>query len=460
MRSALILLLPLAASAQLAVVTYDGATETPAGSVLDFGKVAGGDTKDVRFRARNTGISAAILITLSVAGAGFSLVNPPATPYTIAPGNFVEFPVRFVSNAPAAYSANLQVNSVSVLLLATTVPVPTLTAASGCAGPDLKTRAIDFGRIQKSVTSACTLALQNFSTRSLGVAALTVAGSAFGPPQGLRAPLTLLPGERVTFTIAFSPPDATTYSGTLTIDTRAFPLMGAAYNPVLPKPALTFDSSAIGSAQQHTLKMSLPSPATFSGSGYVNLVFAPATKVVTDDPAVMFLPTGTRTLPFSFKPGETLISIDGQAGAVFATGTTAGVITFQVTPLGFQFEADPATPLPIPPATIGIDTLSATRRANDLDIEVIGYDNTYTAGVMSFTFYDKSGNAISPGAIQADFTSAFNSYFTSQAGGSAFLMRVTFPVTGTDAQVAQVAGVDVALTNSAGVAQTQRLRFP
>jgi len=39
-------------------------------------------------------------------------------------------------------------------------------------------------------------------------------------------------------------------------------------------------------------------------------------------------------------------------------------------------------------------------------------------------------------------------------------MRVTFPVTGTDAQVKKVASVDVTLTNSAGVAHTQKLTFP
>ena len=457
---ALILLLPVAAWAQLAVVTYDGTTEVPTASLFDYGKVAAGDSRDIRFRARNTGNSAVVLSTLSIAGAGFSMINAPPTPYTIAPGNFVEFPVRFLSNTPAAYSANLQVNSRSVLLMATAVPVPALTTASGCAGPDPATHAIDFGRIQKGATSTCNLTLQNLSAQSLVVAALAVAGAAFGPLQGLRGPLTLLPGQSVTFTITFAPPDSTTYSGTLSIDTRSFPLTGAAFNPLLPKPALGFDLTAIGSAQQRTLKMSLASSAPFAGSGYVNLKFAPATNVVTDDPAVMFVATGTRVVPFSFKQGDTQVSMNGQAGAVFQTGTTAGTITFSLTPTGFQTDGDPATTITIPPAAIEIDTANATRRANDLDIEVVGYDNTYTAGSMSFTFYDATGNAINPGAIQADFTAAFKSYFAGQPGGSAFLMRVTFPVTGTDAQVKKVASVDVTLTNSAGVAHTQKLTFP
>src|SRR5205807_6439476 len=132
--------------------------------------------------------------------------------------------------------------------------------------------------------------------------------------------------------------------------------------------------------------------------------------------------TGTRILPFSFKQGDTQISLNGQTGAVFQTGTTAGTITFMLAPSGFQFEGDPTTTLTVSPSAIGIDSASATRRANDLDVEVIGYDNTYTAGAMSFTFYDTSGNTVKPGPIQADFTSAFKLYFATQSAGSAFLM--------------------------------------
>ena len=54
------LLFPFTLSAQLTLVTFDGTTETPVGSVYDYGKVATGGAKDVRFRARNTGNSAVV----------------------------------------------------------------------------------------------------------------------------------------------------------------------------------------------------------------------------------------------------------------------------------------------------------------------------------------------------------------------------------------------------------------
>ena len=92
------LLLPLAARAQLVLVSVDGTTESPVGSTYDFASVAASDAKDVRFRARNTGSSAVTVTTLAVNGAGFT-VDRPSLPFVIAPGNFLGFTVHF---APAA----------------------------------------------------------------------------------------------------------------------------------------------------------------------------------------------------------------------------------------------------------------------------------------------------------------------------------------------------------------------
>ncbi len=58
-----------------------------------------------------------------------------------------------------------------------------------------------------------------------------------------------------------------------------------------------------------------------------------------------------------------------------------------------------------------IDSTSASKeRAGFLDITIIGADNTYSTGAMSFAFLDTSGNAIG-GAASADFTSTFKTYF-------------------------------------------------
>jgi hypothetical protein len=118
--------------------------------------------------------------------------------------------------------------------------------------------------------------------------------------------------------------------------------------------------------------------------------------------------------------------------------------------------ADPTTQFTIPPRTIGIDATQVVRGFAHVEVRITGYDNTYTAGAMSFTFYDTGGRLIGDGAVRADFTSAFRAFYTSARAGSAFQVGVTFPVAG---DASQVASVEVELTNAAGTVRTARLAF-
>ena len=73
---------------------------------------------------------------------------------------------------------------------------------------------------------------------------------------------------------------------------------------------------------------------------------------------------------------------------------------------------------------------------------------------MAFTFYDLTGKTIGAGAVPADFTPAFRSYFNGGKSGSAFQMLVTFPVTG---DASQVGAIDLQMTNAAGSIAAQHL---
>jgi hypothetical protein len=137
---------------------------------------------------------------------------------------------------------------------------------------------------------------------------------------------------------------------------------------------------------------------------------------------------------------------------VFQTGTTAGTIVFRVK-LG---DYDEQFSFPVAPVSIHVDKATAARRVNDLDVSVTGFDNTRTAGRFSFTFYDTSGHQVQPGAVPADWTTTFSNYFrTSKAGGS-FTIRATFPFSG---DASQISGVEVEMTNSAGVTRSTRIPF-
>ncbi len=107
----------------------------------------------------------------------------------------------------------------------------------------------------------------------------------------------------------------------------------------------------------------------------------------------------------------------------FQTGTTAGTLTFTLT---FPNATQQAT-LIIPPAPINLDSATAVRLFGSINVAFSGFDNTYTASQLAFTFYDITGKALPQGAINVDASSAFQQYFsTTQAGGS-FQVLAEFP---------------------------------
>lgn len=450
-------LLPLAARAQIALYTVNNGVETPIGAVLDLGKVAAGDTVSVRIRVRNVGAKTANITYFFADGVGFS-VDRPSLPFPVAPGSVQDALLSFSQSTvaplyPGTLSIKSDINNISVTVIAAVVVGPVLTVFPVCTGSNGSPPSIDFGLVQAGHLRLCNFSLQNPGAQDMTISTFQITGAAFQISPGLSAPFTIPAGGAVTFVINFTPSAAASYTGSLAIATRTYALTGTAFNAPLPTPLLEFDSGPIQSAQQRRLTMRLPSAASSSASGLVNLAFVPDTTLVTDDPAVVFLATGTRSLPFTVTQGSALISIGGQTSAMFQTGTTSGQIRFTL--WGVQTAGDATTVLTIPATAISIDSAIATRRTGDLDIQVTGFDNTYSAGAMTFTFFDTSGHALPPGAIHADFTQDFRTFFTKAQAGSAFQVRVSFPVTG---DTSGIGSVDVQLTNAAGV-ETQHLNF-
>ncbi len=224
------------------------------------------------------------------------------------------------------------------------------------------------------------------------------------------------------------------------------PVSQASVSAPLPAPILDFGSGPIASGQQRTLAISLPSPSPFTGSGLLKMTFLPGTALITDDPFVTFLNPVVRVLSFTVTQGSTHVTINGQPGVVFQTGGTAGQIWFTLSGIPQGISGDPTTVLTIPPSNILLDTATATALQGELDVSLIGFDNTLSAGSMTFTFRDANGLAIGS-AIQANFAAAFASYFKTSDDG-AFQALVAFPVTG---NAAAIVSVDVGLINRAGI---------
>jgi len=240
----------------------------------------------------------------------------------------------------------------------------------------------------------------------------------------------------------------------LVVGQRSFVLTGQGLAPPLPAASIQFGSTAGTSAQQNNVSIPLAAASQVSGAGTLTMTFQPSVAGITDDAAVQFLSGPTRSASFTISPGSTTAMFGSQSSLAFQTGSTAGTIVFT---LSLPNTAPQQSSLTIQSAPIMLDTASAVRRLNDLDVSITGLDNTYSTSQLAFTFYDSAGATIAPGVISVDATSSFHQYFfpSSPVGGQ-FALLATFPVAG---DVNIIAAFDLQITNSVGATKVQKISF-
>ncbi len=461
----LLLLAPLAAQAQIQLTLVAGGQQkqlSPGDTYL-LGSVAAGASYSFVVQVQNQG-SAPVACSVAGAGAGYSINSPCAsTQTTLAPGASVNVYFTFQSGTAGSFSTSFSFGSTGpVYFVITVVAAATLTASSPCTGPDSNST-ISFGETAAGQTVICKLQLTDQSSQTITVSSVTIAGAGFLLSQPPATPLTLTPGQSAAFTITFSPNSASVDTGSLTVGSQTYPLTGVGLNPPLPTPAIGFDTKSPQSGQQVTLSLTLPAPSPITASGYVTMAFQPDPSVAGAQPdgGIQFTGNSAMSEGFTIQQDSAQAVFESPQPGIFQTGTTTGTITFTVTlDSGAQFSG------PAPTATISLaplpvyldsDSASAVAVAGALRISLSGFDNTYSAGPMSFTFYDNVGNAIGAGPVTADFTSNFHSYFFDQSvDGGMFAMLLIFPVTG---NAGEVGSVDIQLTNSAGTTTVTNLTF-
>jgi len=291
-------------------------------------------------------------------------------------------------------------------------------------------------------------------------AALTVQNIAVVNTQGnsfqlqpVATPISLNAGASATLQVDFTPTSDGPQQGALEIDQRSIALTGVGLDPPFPQPIILVTIPQLASGQQGTLSVNFSSPSQATGTGQVQMSFTPATATANADNGMFFVSSSSQTTPFSVNPGDTAAEFGTSNSITFQTGTTAGTILFTVT-LGALTET---YSLVIPPATPGIDTVTAQYTSGGLSVQLTGFDNTRTASTMTFTFLDANGNTLNSGAITADGTSAFQQFFATSEEGGMFALNAFFPVTSGNPQ--QVDAVEIQITNSAGTAPTAKVYF-
>lgn len=448
----------MAVQAQITLATLVGTVQTPVTSYYNYPSLAANATLDVTFVATNTGTAQTSITKLALSGIGFAIVNSSTLPIPIDAGKSATFFVRFTGGPVGIYFANLQVNSTVIGLQETVVQAATLSVASPCTGPD-STGAISFGRIPQTQTETCTFTISNPYTQALSVSPITLTGAAFKTAQANSASIPA--GQTNSFTVVFTAATATAYAGSLTIGVRTYSLSGTGYLSPLPAPILSFNGTSLRSGNQYILSANLPSPAPSAATGTISLTFTPASSSLKDDSAVQFVASGSRSAAFSVDQGSTALRFDNQAALGFSTGTTAGTITFQVDDGTLGISGNTVTSWTVAPTPISIDTASATIGTAGITLTLAGFDNTYSVGAMNFTFYDTNGKQIGT-TINADFTEQFQLFYQNQSRGgistgSAFLVALTFPVSGNEATIGSMTAQ---LTNSTGVTTVSSIAIP
>jgi Abnormal spindle-like microcephaly-assoc'd, ASPM-SPD-2-Hydin len=441
------LLLPLAALAQLQVFEFNGTTDTAVGALVNVGTAAPGDTLETRFHVRNVGAGPATLSTLALSGQGFSIVSAPSLPYILAPyvgpASEAEVDIDFTPTTIGSFSAFLAVNTISITLQGTSAAAATLTLA-GSQTPLSAGATVGFGSVAVGANQTQGFILSNPGSASVTVGSVSVSGSAFALAAGLTTPVQIAPGQSVTFQITFAPTSGTAFQGTLAVDNRTFTLTGQGLDPPLPSASIVFASNVGASAQQNSITIQLAAASQVSGNGTLTMAFQPSVTGVTDDVAIQFLSGPLRIATVAIAVGATSATIGGESSMPFQTGTTAGTITFTLT---LTNVAPQQATLIIPPAPINLDSITAVALFGSINVAFSGFDNTYTASQIAFTFYDITGQALPQGAIDVNAATAFQQYFsTTQAGGS-FQVLAMFPVSGNEAEVGFVT---VQVVNSLG----------
>jgi hypothetical protein len=449
------LLLALAAAApawsQFQLYLVNGNVEQPVTQVYSLGAVEPGASAAAPFRIRNVSTAAANLDFLTVSGSGFTL-SKPFSALTLAPQNSVDFTVVFQSAGTGIYSAFLESVGISVSLTAA-VPVElTCLLNTGAGTQPMAGAPVSFGAVALGSVATLHITLLNQTNAILSAPVPQVTGAGFalsGLPPG---EAVVDPTGSVGFDVQFSPTADGVAGGLLAIGDRSYPLTGTGVEPALPQPRISLSLPRPGSAQQGTVAVNLAAASQTSGTGTVTLAFLPAPSLTgaDADPGIAFASTGL-SASFTVSPGDTVGHFGSGLTAPFQTGTTAGTLTITAQLGGDSDQQSVA----ILPAVVGVTAAQGLRSAGAIEVDLTGFDNTRSAGLLAFTFFDAAGNALAPGAIPADGTAIFAAYFQSSAGGT-FALKAVFPVAG---DTGQIAAFQAAVTNAAGAATTPRTSF-
>ena len=301
---------------------------------VNFGNVATGSTGQQGINIVNTGTASAKIERITMKGSGFS-VKGMSVPLTIEAGKSASFTADFVPGSTGAASG-----SISLVTDASPTPIVIGLDGTGAGALIAVTPASgSFGEVVVGSELSEPLELKASGNANIKITKVSTTGAGFSV-SGLAVPLTVSPGQTVSFLAKFKPGAAGNVSGTISITSTAedslvtVDLAGKGTTPVVSlsvtPAALSFGSVAVGktASQEVTLKstgnadVNVKSVSVFgngfSVSGGSNITLAAgqsSTVTVKFDPSKSGSASGTVTVASNVPGAPAKISVSGSGSS-------------------------------------------------------------------------------------------------------------------------------------------------
>jgi len=369
-----------------------GVEATPVASLssptsVEFGNVTVGSQGSKTITLVSNGTTAVTVSSISVAGARFS-ASPVVLPQVLQPNQQMSLKLTFNPTAEGDANGTVKVTSNSTTSATTVVKIHGKGVGASVPSLSASASSLSFGQVPLGSPATKTVTVTSTGTAPATISAGSVTGTGYTatyagvPIQNLSAPITLQPGQVVTFSVAFDPKTAATASGQLSLSTDTgspvnVSLTGKGVQDTTPgltvsAPNLNFGDVQVGSKAvlQLTLTSSGTAPVTISSSTIAGKRFQISSVAY---------PAGITGWPATLNPGQQVVlsiafspdSVDSFTGdlalATNASGGTANV------PLSGTGDAVPAPNLTLSTTSINFgQTLIGSKVSRTLTLTSTG----------------------------------------------------------------------------------------
>jgi hypothetical protein len=192
-----------------------GLTSTP--SSASFGNVTVGSPSTQTFKLTNSGTGTLSISQVSVSGSGFT-VGTLSLPLSLNSGQSTTFNVQFGPASAGTASGNLTIvsnapNSPAVIGLSGTGMAATQALS-------FSTTTLGFGNVNTGSSSMQSVTATNTGNANVSISQISESGAGF-TLSGAGTPVTLTPGQSLSFNVIFAPGSAGSASGTVTVTSNA-----------------------------------------------------------------------------------------------------------------------------------------------------------------------------------------------------------------------------------------------